>query len=172
MCDTLNVLKSRCSTKKYLSKQVPEAVLDKILEAGLYAPTGLNNQKVVMVAVTDKTTRDTLSRMNAEILGSTAAPFYNAPCVVVVLSDPERNTWVEDGSLVMGNLMNAATALGVGSCWVHRAREMFDTPQGKELLKKWGLPENYRGIGNCLLGCPDGEPVRKPRQDNRIIKVD
>lgn len=172
MCDTLNVLKSRCSTKKYLSKQVPEAVLDKILEAGLYAPTGLNNQKVVMVAVTDKTTRDTLSRMNAEILGSTADPFYNAPCVVVVLSDPERNTWVEDGSLVMGNLMNAATALGVGSCWVHRAREMFDTPQGKELLKKWGLPENYRGIGNCLLGYPDGEPVRKPRQDNRIIKVD
>lgn len=172
MCDTLNILKSRCSTKKYLSKPVPEAVLDKILEAGLYAPTGLNNQKVVMVAVTDKTTRDTLSRMNAEILGSTADPFYNAPCVVVVLSDPERNTWVEDGSLVMGNLMNAATALGVGSCWVHRAREMFDTPQGKELLKKWGLPENYRGIGNCLLGYPDGEPVRKPRQDNRIIKVD
>lgn len=172
MCDTLNVLKSRCSTKKYLSKQVPEAVLDKILEAGLYAPTGLNNQKVVMVAVTDKTTRDTLSRMNAEILGSTADPFYNAPCVVVVLSDPERNTWVEDGSLVMGNLMNAATALGVGSCWVHRAREMFDTPQGKELLKKWGLPENYRGIGNCLLGYPDGEPVRKPRQEGRIIKAD
>lgn len=172
MCDTLNMLKSRCSTKKYISKPVPEAVLDKILEAGLYAPTGLNNQKVVMVAVTDKATRDTLSRMNAEILGSTADPFYNAPCVVVVLSDPERNTWIEDGSLVMGNLMNAATALGVGSCWVHRAREMFDTPQGKELLKKWGLPEHYRGIGNCLLGYPDGDPVRKPRQEGRIIKVD
>ncbi len=172
MCDTLDVLKSRCSTKKYISKPVPEAVLDSILEAGLYAPTGMNNQKAVMVAVTDKSTRDLLSRMNAEILGSDADPFYNAPCVVVVLSDPERSTWIEDGSLVMGNLMNAATALGVGSCWIHRAREMFDSPQGKTLLQKWGIPENYRGVGNCILGYPDGEPVRKPRQSDRIIKVD
>lgn len=172
MNDTLNVLKSRYSTKKYTSKPVPEGVLEQILEAGLYAPTGMNNQKAVMVAVTDKATRDILSKMNAEILGSESDPFYNAPCVVVVLSDPERSTWVEDGSLVMGNLMNAATALEVGSCWIHRAREMFDTPQGKELLKKWGIPENYRGIGNCILGYPDGEPVRKPRQEGRIIKVD
>lgn len=172
MNDTLCTLKNRCSTKKYISKPVPEEILGKILEAGLYAPTGLNNQKVVMVAVTDKATRDTLSQMNAQILGTKADPFYNAPCVVVVLSDPERNTWVEDGSLVMGNLMNAATALNVGSCWIHRAREMFDSPEGKALLKKWGLPENYRGIGNCILGYPDGEPVRKPRQEGRIIKVD
>lgn len=172
MNDTLCTLKNRCSTKKYISKPVPDEILDKILEAGLYAPTGLNNQKVVMVAVTDKETRDTLSQMNAQILGTKADPFYNAPCVIVVLSDPERNTWVEDGSLVMGNLMNAATALDVGNCWIHRAREMFDSPEGKTLLKKWGLPETYRGIGNCILGYPDGAPVRKARQDNRIIKVD
>ena len=172
MNTTINTLKNRCSTKKYLSKPIPQEILSEILQAGLYAPTGMNNQKVVMVAVTDPETRDTLSRMNAQVLGSDADPFYSAPCVVVVLSDPERSTWVEDGSLVMGNLMNAATALGVGSCWIHRAREMFDTPQGKDLLKKWGLPEHYRGIGNCILGYPDGEPTRKPRQEGRILKVD
>ena len=169
---TISTLKSRCSTKKYLSRPIPEEILSEILQAGLYAPTGMNNQKAVMVAVTDKETRDILSQMNAEILGATSDPFYNAPCVVVVLSDPERRTWVEDGSLVMGNLMNAATALGIGSCWIHRAREMFDSDQGKALLKKWGIPEHYRGVGNCILGYPDGEPMIKPRLDNRIIRVD
>lgn len=172
MNETINTLKERISTKSYLSRQVPDDLLDAVLEAGLYAASGLNNQKAVMVAVRDKQTRDALSRMNAEILGSKADPFYNAPCVIVVLSDPERNTWVEDGSLVMGNLMNAAQSLGLGSCWVHRAREMFDTEEGKALLRKWGLPEKLRGIGNCLLGYPDKEPVRKPRLDNRIVKVD
>lgn len=168
----ITTLKSRYSTKKYLSRPIPEEILSEILQAGLYAPTGMNNQKAVMVAVTDKETRDILSQMNAEILGATSDPFYNAPCVVVVLSDPERRTWVEDGSLVMGNLMNAATALGIGSCWIHRAREMFDSDQGKALLKKWGIPEHYRGVGNCILGYPDGEPTIKPRLDNRIIRVD
>lgn len=164
-------LLNRVSTKKYLDTPVPEKLLDAVLEAGLYAPSGMNNQKAVMVAVTDKATRDQLSKMNAEIMGAQLDPFYGAPCVIVVLSDPERNTWVEDGSLVMGNLMNAATALGLGSCWIHRAREMFDSAAGKELLKKWGLPENLRGIGNCILGYSAAEPVKKPRLTNRIYKV-
>ena len=172
MNQTIHTLKSRCSTKKYLDQPVPEDLLDAVLEAGLYAPSGMNNQKVVAVAVRDKNTRDQLSRMNADIMGAGLDPFYNAPCVIVVLADPERNTWVEDGSLVMGNLMNAATALGLGSCWIHRAREMFDSPEGKELLRKWGLPETLRGVGNCILGYADGEPVKKPRADGRIIKVD
>ena len=172
MNQTINTLKMRCSTKKYLDRPVSDELLDAVLEAGLYAPSGMNNQKVITVAVRSKETRDQLSRMNAAIMGAQLDPFYNAPCVIVVLSDPERNTWVEDGALVMGNLMNAATALGLGSCWVHRAREMFDLPEGKELLRKWGLPETLRGIGNCLLGYPDGDPVRKPRVEGRIIKVD
>ena len=172
MNQTLDTLKARCSTKNFTSQSVPDELLDAVLEAGLYAPTGLNNQKAVMVAVRDKQTRDQLSRMNAAVLGTNADPFYNAPCVIVVLSDPERNTWVEDGSLVMGNLMNAATSLGLGCCWIHRAREMFDCSEGKALLKAWGLPETMRGIGNCILGYSDGEPVRKPRADGRIIKVD
>lgn len=165
-------LLNRFSTKKYTDQPVSDEMLDAILKAGLYAPTGKNNQKAIMVAVRDKATRDQLSRMNAEIMGAQLDPFYGAPCVVVVLSDPTRNTWVEDGSLVMGNLMNAATALGLGSCWIHRAREMFDSPEGKELLEKWGLPTTLRGIGNCVLGYSAGEPVKKPRAENRIYKVD
>jgi nitroreductase len=165
-------LLNRFSTKKYTDQPVSDEILDAILEAGLYAPTGKNNQKAIMVAVRDKATRDQLSRMNAEIMGAQLDPFYGAPCVVVVLSDPTWNTWVEDGSLVMGNLMNAATALGLGSCWIHRAREMFDSPEGKELLEKWGLPTTLRGIGNCVLGYSAGEPVKKPRAENRIFKVD
>lgn len=172
MNETLQVLKTRRSTKAYTDQQIPDAILDTILDAGLYAPTGKNNQKVVTVAVRDQETRDQLSRMNAAILGAQADPFYGAPCVVVVLSDPEVNTWVEDGSLVLGNLMTAAHALGVGSCWVHRAREMFDSEEGKALLKKWGLPTHLRGIGNCLLGYPAQHPVEKPRAANRIAKID
>ncbi len=172
MNQTLDTLKARCSTKKYTDRQVPDDVLDAILEAGLYAPSGLNNQKVVMVAVRDKQTRDTLARLNTQIRGVSSDTFYGAPCVIVVLSDPERDTWVEDGSLVLGNLLNAATALGVGSCWIHRARETFDLPEGKALLKQWGLPETLRGVGNCILGYAAGEPVRKPRAQGRIIKVD
>ncbi len=172
MNETIQTLITRRSTKAYTDQPVSDALLDAILNAGLYAPTGKNNQKVVMVAVRDPETRDQLSRMNAQILGANADPFYNAPCVVVVLSDPEVNTWVEDGSLVMGNLMHAAQALGVGSCWVHRAREMFDTPEGKALLEKWGLPTTLRGIGNCLLGYPAQPAAEKPRLEHRIVKVD
>lgn len=172
MNQALNTLKNRCSTKKYLDKQVPDDLLDAILEAGLYAPSGMNNQSTVMVAVRDKQTRDLLATLNTQIRGADSDMFYGAPCVIVVLSDPTRSTWIEDGSLVLGNLMNAATALGLGSCWIHRARETFDSPAGKALLKKWGLPETLRGVGNCILGYAAGEPVRKHRAEGRILKVD
>ena len=172
MNQTIETLKSRCSTKNFTDRQVPDDLLDAILEAGLYAPSGLNNQKVVMVAVRDRQTRDLLARLNTQIRGVESDTFYGAPCVIVVLSDPERDTWVEDGSLVLGNLLNAAQALGLGSCWIHRARETFDSAEGKALLRKWGLPETYRGVGNCILGYPAKQPARKPRAENRILKVD
>jgi nitroreductase len=165
-----NLLERR-SVRKYASRQVPQELLDQVLEAGIYAPSGMNSQVSVMVAVTDKETRDTLSRMNAEVMGASNDPFYGAPCVIVVLADPERYTWVEDASLVMGNLMNAAHAVGLGSCWIHRARQMFDSEEGKALLKKWGLPETLRGVGNCILGYSEEEPDPKPRKEGRIIKI-
>lgn len=164
-------LLTRRSVRKYADRPVEDEKLDKVLTAGLYAPTGMNNQLPVLVAVRDKATRDELSRMNAAVMGASGDPFYGAPCVIVVLSDPERMTWVEDGSLVLGNLMNAAHSLGLGSCWIHRAKECFDTPEGKELLRAWGVPENYRGVGNCILGYAAEEPEAKPRKSGRIIKI-
>ena len=164
-------LLTRRSVRKYSDRPVEDEKLDKVLTAGLYAPTGMNNQAPILVAVRDKETRDRLSRMNAAVMGASGDPFYGAPCVIVVLSDPERMTWVEDGSLVLGNLMNAAHSLGLGSCWIHRAKECFDTPEGKALLRAWGVPENYRGVGNCILGYAAEEPEAKPRKSGKIIKI-
>ena len=167
----LENLKNRRSIRKYKPEQVSDAHLDAILEAGLYAASGMNTQNSIMVAVRDKETRDQLSRMNAEVMGSAADPFYGAPCVVVVLVEPERYTAVEDGSLVMGNLMQAAYDLGLGSCWIHRARQMFESEEGKALLRRWSLREDLIGVANCILGYPDEEPAPKPRREGRIIKV-
>ena len=164
-------LLERRSVRKYKPEQITEELLDAVLEAGLYAPTAKNNQKPVMVAVRDKETRDLLSRINAEIMDVETDPFYGAPCVIVVLADPEMPTWIDDGSLVLGNMLNAAHALGLGSCWINRARQTFDRPEGKALLEKWGLPERYRGVGNCILGYADEAPAAKERLNGRIIKV-
>lgn len=172
MNETIKTLKTRVSVKSYTDRQVPDELLDAVLDAGLYAPSGMNNQKIYSVAVRDKATRDLLAQMNTQIRGADTDMFYGAPCVIVVLADPERNTWVEDGSLVLGNLLNAAHSLGLSACWIHRARETFDTPEGKALLRKWGLPEHLRGVGNCILGYADKAPVVKPRAEGRIIKVD
>lgn len=177
MNETLQVLKTRRSTKAYTDQPIPDELLDQILEAGIYAPSGRNSQKAIIVLVRDKETRDQLSRLNGSFLGAaglspSADPFYGAPCVAVVLADPQRDTWVEDGSLVLGNMMTAAHALGVGSCWVHRAREMFDSDEGRALLEKWGLPTYLRGVGNCLLGYPAQTPAEKPRVPGRIVKID
>ena len=167
----MNTLLNRRSIRRYKEDQVPEELLDQVLTAGLYAPTGMNRQNIIMVAVRDKETRDQLSRMNAAVMGSDRDPFYGAPCVIVVLGDPEIYPVVENGSLVLGNLMNAAYAVGLGSCWIHRAKQTFETEEGKALLRKWGLKENLVGIGNCILGYADESPEAKPRLDGRIIKI-
>lgn len=172
MNEALNCLLKRRSTKKYKDIQVPDELLDQVLEAGLYAPTGRNNQNVICVAVRDQKIRDQLSRMNGEIMNVQIDPFYGAPCVIVVFADSEGTTWVEDGSLVLGNMLNAAESLGLGACWVHRARQMFESEEGKSLMKQWGLPETMKGIGNCILGYKDAEPMEKPRKEGRIIKID
>lgn len=165
------IFKNRRSVRQYKPEQISDALLDAVLEAGVYAPSAMNNQKTVLVAVRDRETRDRLCRMNAAVMGADHDPFYGAPCVIVVLGDPAQGTWVEDGSLVLGNLMNAAYTMGLGSCWIHRAREVFDTPEGKALLREWGLPESLRGVGNCILGYPDQEPAPKARRAGRIVKV-
>ena len=169
--EAMQNLLERRSIRRYKDTQVPEELLDKVLEAGLYAPTGMNRQNIVMVAVRDKETRDQMMKMNTAVMGSQNDPFYGAPCVIVVLGDPEIYPVVENGSLVLGNLMNAAHALGLGSCWIHRAKQTFESEEGKELLRAWGLKDTLVGIGNCILGYPDEEPAPKPRVDGRIVKV-
>ena len=173
MNETLNTLKQRRSCRKYLPKQVEQEALDLILEAGTYAPTGMNRQAPVIVAVQDKATRDKIAEMNAAVMGVDTDPFYGAPTVVVVLADPSVRTYVYDGALVMGNLMNAAHAVGVDSCYIFRAKEVFATEEGKEMLKSWGIPDNFEGIGNCILGYRDEGGVKEaaPRKANYIVKV-
>ena len=167
----MNLLERR-SIRRYDSRPVPDALLDAVLQAGIHAPSGMNTQGVRLVAVRDQKTRDLLSKLNAAVMGRDGDPFYGAPCVVIVLADPEiYGGWVEDGALALGNMMNAAHALGLGSCWIHRARQVFDAPEGKELLRKWGLPEDLVGVGNCILGYPKAEPAAKPRKEGRILKV-
>lgn len=173
MNETLNVLKERRSIRKYRAEQIRDEELDAILEAGTWAPSGMGRQSPVMVVVRDPETIAQLSARNAEIQGRPGTdPFYGAPTAVVVLADSAVPTWLQDGSLVMGNLMTAAQAVGVGSCWINRCMEYFDGAEGKELLKKWGLPETLRGVGICILGYADGPaPAPKPRKAGRIVRV-
>lgn len=172
MSETLETIKSRRSIRKYKEDSIPEDILNKIIEAGTYAPSGMGKQSTIILAVANKEVRDKLSKINASIMGSTNDPFYGAPVVLVVLADKSVRTHVYDGSLVMENLMLAAHDLGVGSCWIHRAKETFETEEGKELLKSLGIEGEYEGIGNCILGYPDGElPVAKQRKDNFVYYV-
>ena len=147
--------------------------MDVIIEAGTYAATGMGMQSPIIIAVTNIETRDQLSKMNATIMRRDMDPFYGAPVVLIVLADKNRPTHIYDGSLVMGNLMNAAASLGIGSCWIHRAKEEFESEEGKALLKKWGIEGDYEGIGHCVLGYPDGDvPKAKPRKENYVYYVD
>lgn len=173
MNEVLKAIRERRSIRKYKAEQINDSELNAVLEAGTWAPTGKGLQSPVMVAVQDKETIAYLSGMNAQIMGNPGAdPFYGAPTVVVVLADGENPNWFADGSLVMGNLMLAAHSVGLGSCWINRATELFDMPEGKALLKKWGLDEKYRGIGHCILGYADcSAPTPKPRKENYIVRV-
>ena len=170
--EVLNAIKTRRSIRKYKAEQITDEQLDAILEAGTYAATGMGKQSPVIVVVQKPELIAKLSKMNAAVMGTTSDPFYGAPTVLIVLADPERGTYVEDGSLVMGNLMNAAHALGVDSCWIHRAREVFASEEGKALKAEWGVPESYVGIGHCVLGYRSGEyPKAKARKDGFVIRV-
>ena len=173
MKSCMEIILTRRSVKKYKSDMPKREDIDKIIEAGLAAASGRNLQASVIVAVTNKEIRDRLSRDNAAVMGAGADPFYGAPCVIVVLADPAFPTWIDDGSLVMGNLLNAAHALGLGSCWIHRAKQVFDSPEGKALLRAWGVPEHLRGVGNCILGYPACDhPAPAPRKEGRLFRID
>ncbi len=173
MNEVLKAIHERRSVRAYRPEQIKDEELNAILEAGTYAPTGMGKQSPKIVVVQDSETIQKLSRLNAGVMGNDGDPFYGAPTVLVVLADSTRPTCVEDGSLVMGTLMLAAHSLGVGSCWIHRAKEVMASPEGQELLRKWGIPENYVGVGNCILGYPVKEKIgeAKPRKADYIVRV-
>lgn len=172
MSETMEKILSRRSIRQYKSDMVPAEVLDEIIKAGTYAATGMGAQSPIIVAVTDRETRNKLSDMNAKIMCEDKDPFYGAPVVLIVLADKNRPTCCYDGSLVMGNLMLAAHDHGLGSCWIHRAKEKFESAEGKELLKSWGIEGDYEGIGHCIIGYADGDtPDAAPRKENYVYYV-
>ncbi|MBE6946123.1 MAG: nitroreductase family protein [Ruminococcaceae bacterium] len=173
MNETLTTILTRRSCRSYQDRPIPEDILDQVLLAGTYAPNGRGRQPGKIVVVRDKETIRYLEQLNAQVLGDPESrPFYGAPVVLVVLADRNVFTPVEDGSLVLGNLFLAAHSLGLGTCWIHRARQVFDSPEGKALLKKWGVSEDYMGIGHCIIGYPEGEmrPAAE-RKPDFIVKV-
>ena len=171
MNEIIKAMKERRSIRKYKSEQIKDTELEQILEAGLYAASGRGQQATKLVVVQDKDTIARLSKMNAAVMGADTDPFYGAPTVITVFADRERVTCVEDGSLVIGNMMLAAHSIGVDSCWIHRAKEVFDSQEGKELMAEWGVDAGYFGVGNCILGYPDEAPAPKPRAEGRILKI-
>lgn len=171
--NTIEAIKDRRSIRKYKSDAIPREIIEQIVEAGTYAASGMNRQQTVIVAITDKEIRDRLAKANAAVMGSDRDPFYGAPAVLVVLAAADCPTGIYDGSLVMGNLMLAAHALGVDSCWIHRAKETFAMPEWKQFLKDIGVEGNYIGIGNCILGYRDTEyPIAPERKENRVFFVE
>ena len=172
MNDIIRNMTERRSVRAYKPDQVPKDLLDQVLEAGRWAPSGMGRQPVLFIAVQNKTVRDELSRMNAAVMGGNNDPFYGAPTVILVLVDAAAGSGVEDGALALGNMLYAGYSLCLGCCWIHRAHEMFDSAEGKDLLRKWGVEGNYRGVGCCILGYPaDSFPAPKPRKEGNVLYI-
>lgn len=170
--EAMTNLLERRSIRKYKAEQITDEELEAVLKAGIYAPTAMGKQSPLIVAVQNAEDIAEMSRLNGQIWGGSADPFYGAPTVVIVFAEPGNPNGVQDASLVLGNLMNAAHAIGLGSCWINRARQTFELPEGKALMKKWGISEDWVGVGNCILGYPDCElPTPKARKEDYIVIV-
>ena len=173
MNETLKTLETRRSVRGFDLECMPsDELIKEIVKAGEYAPTGMGMQSPRIIVVKNKAVRDRLSELNAEVMGTTSDPFYGAPVILIVIADKTRPTYIYDGSLVMGNLMNAAHAVGLGSCWIHRAKEVFSSAEGKAMLKQWGIEGDYEGIGHVALGYALKEPAApKPRKEDYTVWV-
>lgn len=170
--EALENIRTRRSIRRFKEEMIPEDILERIIDAGTHAPTAMNRQSPIIIAVTNKEVRDRISRLNAQIMGTSGDPFYKAPVILIVLADKSCANRVYDGSLVMANLMLAAHDQGVGSCWIHRAKEEFESEEGKALLRSLGIGGEYEGIGHCALGYIDGEyPSEPQRKDNWVYYV-
>ena len=175
MNEVLKAMKERRSIRKFKSDMLPKEIIDKVIESGLYAASGKGQQSPIIISVTNKELRDKLSKMNCKILGlkEGSDPFYNAPVVLIVLAPKDWANYIYDGSLVIGNMMLAAHSLNIGSCWIHRAKQEFESEEGKEILKSLGINRDYEGIGHCVLGyIDDNYPNIPARKENRVYYID
>jgi len=167
--EAIKVLKERRSIRSFKPEQVPKKILDEVLQVATYAPTGKGRQVPLIVAVQDKDTLDKLRKMNAKVLGTDKDPYYGAPSIVLVFSPVDGNTYVEDGSAVLTYICVAAHAYGLGSCWINRERQMFESDEGKALMAEWGIPEKYAGIGGVSIGYKaEDDPAPPPRKEDYI----
>ena len=171
MNETIKNILERRSIRKYQERSVEESLLNEVVKAGTYAPSGMNKQSAIILVEKKKETRDKLSNLNAKIMGTDTDPFYGAPAVIIVLADKQSPTHIYDGSLVMENMMIAAHSLGLGTCWIHRAKEMFESEEGKEILKEAGITGEYEGIANCIIGYPAESGTLHERKENYIYKI-
>ena len=172
MAETLATLKNRRSCRAYRPEPIREEELNAIIEAGTWAATGMGKQSPIILVIKDPEVRAKLTKLNAAAMGMDIDPFYGAPELVVVLANKAMPTYIYDGSLVLGNMMNAAADLGVASCWIHRAKEEFESEEGKAILKQLGIEGDYEGIGNLILGYaakPTGNAA--PRKANYIYTI-
>ncbi len=170
--ETIATLLSRRSVRSFKPEQIGDDELAAVLQAGMYAPSGNNRQSARFVVVQDAATRALLTRMNRDVRPSDDDPYYGAPTIVLVLADRSVSTPVEDASLALGNMFNAAHAVGLGSCWVNRERQMFETDEGKALLRTWGVTGDFIGVGACILGYPAGDlPEAAPRKPDFVTMV-
>ena len=172
--EVLQAIEARRSCRSFdPERQITDEQLRAVTNAGTWAPSGMGRQAAKMVVVQGAETVAKLERMNAAVLGKPAAhPFYGAPTAVVVFADKRVPTYMQDGSLVLGTMLLAASSIGLGSCWINRAKESFQTEEGQALLRQWGLGEEYEGIGVCVLGYVKGNvPAPKPRKADYIVTV-
>lgn len=171
MNQAMENLLNRRSVRQYKNLDVPKELITRIVEAGLYAPSGMGKQNTIILVVTDPDVRNALARDNADVMGQEGSdPFYGAPVVLVVLAPKDARNGIYDGSCVLQNLMLAAHAQGLASCWIHRAKQVFDEPKWQEYLHSLGIEGSYEGIGHCIIGYPDGEiPKAEARAENRVF---
>ncbi len=172
MAELNTVIRNRRSVRKYTEEKVSQDKVDEIIEAGLWAASGMGKQAPVILQIDDKETRDQIAKLNAAVMGRDMDPFYGAPQVLIVLADRSVPTYLYDGALTMGNMMLKAYDLGVSSCWIHRAKEVFNTEEGKAILARAGIEGDYEGIGNLIIGYCDGElPAARERNQGRVYKI-
>ena len=175
MSELMNIIKERRSIRKYKSDMVPKELIDQIMEAGIYAASGMGKQAPAIIAVTNRELRDRIAEENRKVGGWDEGfdPFYGAPVILIVASNKEARTATYDGSVALANMMLMAHELGLGSCWIHRAKQEFETDFGKELLVKLGIEGEYEGVGHLALGYIDGDaPAAHPRKDGRTFYIE